>query len=445
MQRSWEAPGHGRAIVMLLAIAFALRVATVLAYPLIHGRTGLSHGSDGYEHVAATLTAGYGYRFAPELGETMLLPPAYPLFLAGLFLLTGGESLLAATLAQCVLDTASCLFLYLLAARHGGHRLGFWAALLYALYPGAWIGCARYLTEPLFVFLILGFLLFFTRFIAHGRTRALLSAAAFLAVATLCKSVAGALPLFVLAAASVMPAWRGIRLRAVGGVAVCLLATALAIAPWIYRNYRLTGAWVYPTTLTGQALYTAHVYVAHPSQRIRDSVNQSAAEMRQIAVEHGIRLDPRDAYPRWFYDPKDEVKLDRLLQGIARQRIDGDRGGYVRHVAGNLWRFWWGAPTPKSMVASVAANTPLMILGGIGLFMAGAWRYPDLTLCAVVGLYLFLAHVAVLAVVRYSLTVMPIVCLFGAFVAARSWRFRLRSSFVAFGNGDSTAKVPACL
>lgn len=432
------------ALVGVFVIAFLLRLATVVAYPLIQGSTGLAHGSDGYDHLAAMIAAGHGYRFAPELGQTMILLPAYPLFLAGLFLLAGGESLLAATLAQCVLDTASCLLLYLLGSRHGGYRLGFCAALLYALYPGAWIGCARYLTEPLFVFLILGFLLFFTRFIAKGRIGPLLSAAGFLAVAVLCKSVAGGLPLFALACAILLPTWRGMRLRVLSGVTVCLLATTLAAAPWVYRNYRIAGAWVYPTTLTGQALYTAHVYVVHPDQRIRDSVHQSAAEMRQIAVDRGIRLDPRDTYPRWFYDPKDEVKLDRLLQDIARERIAAERGGYIRHVAGNLWRFWWGGPTPKSVVASVVVNTPLMVLGAIGLFVAGTWRHPDLTLCAAVALYLFVAHIAVLAVVRYSLTVMPMVCLFGAFFVARSWRFQPRPEFGALGGGDSIAEEQAC-
>ena len=397
---------------LILVIALAARISTAVVYPAIQRNTHLSHGSDGYDHVAATLVAGGGYKFAADLGETMFLPPAYPLFLALLFLFTG-PSLLAAAIAQSLLDTASCFMIYVLGTRRGGHRAGLFAAVLYALYPGAWIGCSRYLTEPLFVFLMLGFLVFFTAFVRSGTLRGLFAAGAFGALAVLCKSAAGALPVFILVCAPFVPAWRHCRSRVFGGLAVCLLMSGVFVFPWVYRNYRVSGSFVYPATSGGLALYTAYVYATHPDQRIRKSVHQAAAEVRQLAVDNGIRLDPRDSYPRWFYDPRDEVRLDKIAQRTARERIAADRGGYARHVVGNLWRFWWGAPSPRAIRISFWVNTPLMVLGVLGLVTARVWRHADLSLCLLVATYLFLAHVGILAVVRYSLTVMPILCLFG--------------------------------
>lgn len=403
--------GSSRPLWWVLAVALTLRLLVAfVVFPIIQPRTGLAHGSDGYEHVAATLAAGGGYRFAPDLGPTMYLVPAYPLFLAGLFLLTS-HHLVAAQLAQCVLDTLSCYLVYRLGERSLGRRVGLTGAAFYAIYPGAMIGCSRFLTEPLFVFLSLSFVLLFARYLDTGRRGALTFAGVTLAAAVLCKSVAGALPVFLLVCGLFLPAWRLCRARVLGGLVICALIAALGVAPWVYRNYLVTGRYVYPSTLGGAALYTASVYVNHPEGSIVESVDKAAAEIRQIATDHGIRLDPRDKYPRWFYDPKDEVVLDDITKRIGKERIFADRVAFARHVVGNCWRFWLGAPTAVSMAFSAAINVPLMILAAVGLVVSSWWRRADLTLWVAVGVYLFLSHVAVLAVVRYALTVMPLVCL----------------------------------
>ena len=418
------APRRRLLVVLLVALSLRLLVSLWL-FPSIQQRTGLSPGSDGYELVADTLVEGGGYRFAPELGETMFLLPVYPLFLAGLFSLTD-HHLLVTCIAQSLLDTLTCLLLYRIACPSLGSRVGLAGAIVYALYPGAWIACSRYLTEPLFVFLIAAFVLFFGRFVHKGRKPALLLAGVVLALAVLCKSVAGMLPVFLLGCAVVMPAWRGCRGRILAGATVCLAVVVCGAALWGYRNHRLTGSFVFPSTSGGLALYTAHVYAAYPEQRIRDSAHQGAREVRELGEAHGIRLDPGDAYPRWFYSPRDELKLDKLAQAEARTLIASDPGAFVKHVLGNLWRFWIGAPTPRSLWIAVAINVPLLLVGMIGFAMSKPWRDPAIAVWLVVSAYLFAAHVAILAVVRYSLTVMPFVCLLAGFTICR-WADRRRS------------------
>lgn len=409
-----------RRMFWLFLIAFACRVAfSILLASVAQKAGGLSHGSDGYEHIAQTVVAGHGYRFAPELCETMYLLPVYPLFLASIFFFTG-VSLLAAQIAHAIVDALTCMLVYRL-GRPLGEKAAFAAGLLYAFNPGAWVGTSRYLTEPLFVLLTMLFIAFFASYLARGRVVSLLGAGASLALAVLCKSVAGALPVFLLPFALCLPALRGQRVRALSGLSICMLIVGLSVLPWIYRNYRLTGELVYPSTSGGLALYTATVYASHPSDRIRDLVHQAAAEVSEIATANNIRTDPRDSYPRWFYSSQDELRLDRITVEEATRRLAADRMGYVRHVAGNLWRFWFGAPTSLSTLASLLINGPPLLFATIGLLFSRWWRWPGISVWLCVAAYLFLGHVTVLAVVRYSLTVMPLVCLLAADPLVRAW------------------------
>ena len=400
-----------RSIVVVLSVALVARVSIAcFLYPYIQQRTGLATASDGYEHIATTFAAGEGYRFAADLGETMFIMPVYPLFLAGLFLITG-PSLVAGQIANSILDTLTCYLIYRVGRRGFGDRAGFLGALVYALYPGAWIACSRFLTEPLFVFLTMAFIAVFARFLSCGRWRYALLASLCCMLSVLCKSVAGLLPIFLIGGVLVLPFWKGCRKRTIMGLSLCLSVVFLGVGAWVYRSYRLTDHFVFPSTSGGLALYAAHVYAAHPEQSIHDSVHQAAAEVRALGERNGIKCDPRDAYPRWFYSPKDELKLDHLARQAAQEHIAADPASFARHVVGNLWRFWWGAPTRTSMIVAALLNIPLVLLAAVGLLMSRWWKQPTMSLWILMAAYFFLTHVAVLSVVRYSLTVMPLVCL----------------------------------
>lgn len=402
------------AITWVLLAALVLRlVFSVGLYSTVQQAGGLSRGSDGYEHVAESLAAGHGYRFAADTCPTMFLPPLYPLFLAGLFLLTD-QHLVAAQVAQSLLDTGTCLLIYLLARPRLGAGKALWAAIAYALYPGAMISCSRYLTEPLFVFLTALFALLCGRYVERGGWRDLLLLGLPCAGLALCKNIGAALPAFLLLSAVVPGLWPRGRGRVATAALVSGLCVAAAMAPWIYRNYRVSGSFVPTASAGGLAIYTAMTYAAHPDQDIRTSAHQAAREVRELGERAGIRMDPRDKYPRWFYDTRDEVKLDKLAQAEAWKRIAADRAGFARHVAGNLWRFWFGAPTPKSVYASVLVHGPLLLLAALGLWRLPWRRHGAIGVWIVIATYLFASHVAILAVVRYAVTVMPLVCLLAA-------------------------------
>lgn len=413
----------------LAVFVAALAIRLVFALPLwqfVHPYFDLSRGSDGYERVARTVAAGRGYRYAPHLCETMILLPTYPLFLAGVITVVDGTrdtQIIATRVVQSFMDALTALMIAMLARRWYGDRVGLLAGLCYALYPGMWVACARYVTEPLFNFLTTAFVLAFVRWMDRGQGGWLGLAALACALAAMCKSVAPPLPLALLFAVLVVPLWRRQWRRVFGGLVACCLLTGAASAAWLLRNHAVSGEWVFPSTLSGQALYTAHLYVAHPHQTLRETVDQSGREMHRIAAENGIHLDPKDRYPRWFRRSADEVKLDRLLREIASERIASDSGRFAVHIAANVWRFWFGAPTPSSVAAAIALNGPLLALAVAGLLLVRWWRAPGLALWLAMSAYLVVSHVGVLAVVRYSQTVVPVMCVFAAVTLARLlWR-----------------------
>jgi hypothetical protein len=246
-------------------------------------------------------------------------------------------------------------------------------------------------------------------------------------LSVLCKSVAALLPVFIIGCALILPGWGSRRKQVIQGLTICLVAVAAGVFPWILRNKNVSGSWVYPSTSGGLALYTAYVYASNPEQDIRDSANQAAFTVVKLAQSHGIRLDlEKDRYPRQFYDSGEEVRADRLAQAEAKKWLESNRLAMFKHVLGNTWRFWIGAPTPRAMLVSAIMNLPILGAAILGLFVVRWWRNPGLYVWLCASLYLIAGHVAVLAVVRYSLTVMPLLGLLaGVAVVRLLWKDKL--------------------
>src|SRR5580658_1515357 len=73
--------------IAVLAIFVIKLVFVLLIVPHFRERVGLFYGigtADNYDTIARNIRLGYGYRFAPDTGLTLLREPGYPLFLAAL-------------------------------------------------------------------------------------------------------------------------------------------------------------------------------------------------------------------------------------------------------------------------------------------------------------------------------------------------------------------------
>ena len=86
------------------------------------------------------------------------------------------QNLIAHT-AHSMLDTMTCWLIFVMARRMWNRRVALMGAAIYALNPGAWLMCSRYLTEPLFIFLTALFVYLLARYLDNKSASSLILAA----------------------------------------------------------------------------------------------------------------------------------------------------------------------------------------------------------------------------------------------------------------------------
>ena len=107
-----------------------------------------------YHQLATSLARGDGFAWGPSR-PTSLRPPLYPALIAGIWRVTGSDSLQAVRGVQVVLALTSIWLLYLLGARLFDRVTAATAALAFALYPSLLFSGVLILTEVLFLALLL--------------------------------------------------------------------------------------------------------------------------------------------------------------------------------------------------------------------------------------------------------------------------------------------------
>jgi 4-amino-4-deoxy-L-arabinose transferase-like glycosyltransferase len=221
-----------RLAVLILLAALAIRVAWVLATPDYQ----LVHDALDYDNHAASIAAGDG--FATSYGrETAFRPPLYPVFLAGVYLLTGGSDLVAARIVNAFVGTGIVALIGVLAFQLWGQRVALVSMALGAVYVPLILVGQSVMSEPLAV-------LFMLAALAAALRRWALVAGVLMGLAILGR--ANAIILLVPLAFAV---WRGPR-----PAIVLVVAAVLTVAPWTIRNAIVLDHFVPVSTQLGSAL-----------------------------------------------------------------------------------------------------------------------------------------------------------------------------------------------
>lgn len=243
---------HHAFLIFLCATACLLR-ALFFIYLLKNNACVISFDSGHYHNAAVQIARGKGLSNADGSPHFYRLP-GYPLFLAACYKIFG-QNPLRAIAAQIVVGSVIPLLVFLLVLQlfPAGLLYAYGAGIITALHPGFLILSGLIMTETLFIFFFLLFLILFFRliFIKPENIYATASyAGIFLGLASLIRPVG--LPILLLSCAIIfyiIPRWR----RKFMLAAIMTSSWLMFVCMLFLRNFLLTGL-IFFHTFTGPHL-----------------------------------------------------------------------------------------------------------------------------------------------------------------------------------------------
>ena len=287
-------------LIGILLLALALRAYGVLSHPAVPNGDAAD-----YHRLAIALVDGRGYVNAAGT-PTAWRPPAYPVFLAGIYKIIG-VNVLRATIVQTILGGLTVLMLTVLGTMILDWRRALIAGVVAALYP-AFVWLPRLLlSENLSLFLLL---LSLGTIILYLRTSRMVWMIVFGLLCALNTIVRGAnlmLPIAV-ALGLLFTQWRNWR-QLVTPLLVMLVAFIVTLLPWTIRNYRVFHHPIPIATQDGVTLYGSYWPPQHNGKLIWGTLPGNEDPAILAAAQSG-----------------DEVLASRYLNQLTLQRLREDPG-----------------------------------------------------------------------------------------------------------------------
>lgn len=328
----------------------------------------------------------------------------YPEFIAVIYRLGGGD--LAMDLIQCVLHVGTCLLAFDLGRRFYNARAGLLAGLFCALHPMLLRYVADLHMETMLTFLCTLTVWCAVQFHRRPTVSSGIRLGAVGMVTTLTKGVM--LPYLALfAAISFVLALRQRSTRTIAAVLAMVVTMGVILAPWTYRNYRLTGGkFVLLTPGTSDSFLRGYIFTRPEFATLQkppytDAENESNEWFRRIAREAGTVWD------------RDEVVDEANNARVAKQMILTRPGDTIRKCVVGLFTFWYEMTSLKnSLVPGVLA------LVGWACAVVGLRRAdhpggpPWLLWLPIVVMNVFVA--ALIPLGRYSVPILPCLMILAA-------------------------------
>ena len=298
----------------MVAIAFALRVLTILLLHTYKFRTSESNFGFGWEmgRIAESLALGEGFSnpFHGTTGPTAWEPPLTPFLIAGMFKLAGTYSRLSAFLLLVVnsfWSALTCVPIFLIARRCFSERVAVGSAWTWALMPYAIYWCTKWVWETSLSALLIATIFWLViTFEERDGMKPWIEFGILWGVAALNSPV-----LLSFLPASGLYAWyrrSKAGKKSMAGVALASLLFFACITPWLVRNYRVFGRPVFLRSNFGAELRMGNgpgangtwMYILHPTQdnvqlqRYRTMGELAYVEARKQEAYAWIKANPRE-------------------------------------------------------------------------------------------------------------------------------------------------------
>ncbi|HEX7334839.1 MAG TPA: glycosyltransferase family 39 protein [Pyrinomonadaceae bacterium] len=284
--------------ILLLAVAF--RVYGVWSHPAVP-----VGDAEDYHQLATRLVEGRGYVNAAGK-PTAWRPPAYPVFLAGVYKV-GGVSVERATMVQVIIGALTVLMLTALGAMILGWPRALIAGVIAAVYPALFWLPRLLLSENLSLFLLLLSLGAIILYLRSSRMVWIVVFGVLCALNTLVRGANLFLPI-VVAFGLLIFQWRSWK-QLVAPLLAMTVAFIVTLLPWTIRNYRVFHQPIPIATQDGLTLYGSYWPPEKNSRRIWGSLPGNEDPAIRAAEQTG-----------------DEVSASRFLNHITRQRLRENPG-----------------------------------------------------------------------------------------------------------------------
>jgi 4-amino-4-deoxy-L-arabinose transferase-like glycosyltransferase len=400
----WSLDRHGRkhiSLILILAVINCLVFIFVFQY-----RQPLDADSLEYDRLAWNLTQGHG--LVLNTNPYVTKPPAYVIFVAGLYLIFG-HSPFAVLLIQSGLYGLTCVLLYLLVRALCMERLAFMSGIMLASYfPLAYY--ASGVSPELFtVFLTAGGILCIAYYFTANEDKYLVVAGITIGIAILSKPILICFPSVIVLVLILNKVGIKDTLKA---TAILVVAVGAVLSPWAIRNYLVFNEFI-----------------------ILSKGNVGSVVLRSVLDQDHKYLLGNDVYS-WRQtnsdDPRRQLLTDietRIAMEIKRDATKNKDQLYLRETTKLIWsapiaylagclvrgvRLWVSYPTrsgtlAKAFVASY--DLTLLALAGIGLYYSrNQWR--ALSICWLSLIYITIFHLAMHVEPRYSAPMRPYLLMF---------------------------------
>lgn len=365
-----------------------------------------------YSTIAASLDRDQGF----TLGATATQPasnysPGLPLFVAGVYKLSGGVHQRTARLLLALLGTLAILFTYLIGRRLSGPGAGLVGAAAIAIYPALLEYQGMLMGEPLAATLLSGAVLA-SLWAADSESKArwLLPGVTFGALTLVRPEYLGVALLVGLVV--LVKNWRTGWRTAPVPAALLLLGVAVVVAPWTIRNAIALDRTVPVSTGGGQVLY-AGTYL--PSDGDPEKVGAEVVErhpelfgpnaVRELRLEQILARLAAQRYPG--------METDRALSRMGKEQLWDDISNepleYAGFVATKAWRIWThGQRAVMQEPGWKLFHWALLVFGLIGLIVLALKRRWEALLIAVIFLAITAISALLVASPRRVLVMMPL-------------------------------------
>jgi 4-amino-4-deoxy-L-arabinose transferase-like glycosyltransferase len=330
----------------------------------------------------------------------------YPHLLAVIYWAGGNDFVVQ--LLQVVMHAASCALVFLIGCRLYNVRTGLMAGLFTAVHPMLLRYVADLHTETLLVFGTMVLVWCAIRYYDRPTVLNGIVLGAVGMIATLIKGVA--LPIVLAYAFFIFVRdvrHRGLSMAPLVSALAVVVTMAVIVAPWTYRNYRVSGRFVLLTPGTADSFLRGYIFTRLEFATFQrspyvDAENESNAWFRQIA---------KDAGTTW---EKDELVDEDNNKAVMKRMIREQPLDTARKFVVGLFTFWYEMTSLANSLIPAVLALGCWILTYIGWRRAHAEGRPSwLLLMPIVVTNVLVA--ALIPLGRYSVPILPCLAILAAF------------------------------